>query len=231
MSAYRTPLPALLATTLEAAINRLLAMDEEAPQRLAALKGRQVKVELDGAGIDLYFVFSEFRVAVNLDAEGEPDTVISASPFALFAMALPDGEQSWGRPGSGVRISGDALLARDLERLFSRLDPDWEAQLSNWFGEVAGYQLASGARGAAEQFRATLATLEDMTADFLQRPASPVAQKEEIASFGKAVDTLRDATGRLEARLRLLRERRAAESPSGADSPPVRDETPAGDRK
>ena len=211
----------MLATTLEAAINRLLAMDEESAQRLAALKGRQVKVELDGVGVDLYFVFSEFRVAVNLDAEGEPDTVISASPFALFDMAITNGGESWGRPGSGVRISGDALLARDLERLFSRLDPDWEGQLSNWFGDVVGYQIASGARGAAEQFRTTVATLEDMTADFLQRPRSPVAQKEEIADFGKAVDTLRDATGRLEARLRILRERRAAESVSGEKGPPV----------
>ena len=221
MSSYRTPLPAILAATLEAAINRLLSMDEESGQRLAALKGRQVKVELEGLGIDLYFVFSEFRVSVNLegeaDAEHEADAVISASPVTLFAMALPEGDQSWGRPGSGVRISGDALLARDLERLFSRLDPDWEQQLSNWFGDVVGYQLASGARGAAEQFRATIATLESMTGVFLKQPSSPVAQKEEISEFGRAVDTLRDATGRLEARLRLLRERREAETPPVGD--------------
>ena len=217
MSSYRTPLPAMLAAALEAAMNRLLSMDEESAPRLAALKGRQLKVELEGIGIDLYLVFSEFRVAVNLDGEGEPDAVISASPFALFAMALPEDDESWGRPGSGVRISGDALIARDLERLFSRLDPDWEEQLSNWFGDVVGYQLASGARGAAEQFRSTITTLERMTGDFLRQPTSPVAQKEEISDFGRAVDTLRDATGRLEERLRRLRERRDSEGPNRGD--------------
>ena len=219
MPTYRTPLPALLATTLEAGINRLLAMDEGSTSRLAAIKGRRVKVALEGLGIDLYFAFSEFRVAVGLEDDGrdnrEPDAVISGSPFALFAMALPDDKEQWGRPGSGVRISGDALVARDLERLFSRLDLDWEEQLANWFGDVLGYQLASGVRGAAEQLRATMSSLEDMTAEFLQRPSGPVTRKDEVAEFGKAVDTLRDATGRLEARLRLLRERQdAASSPA-----------------
>jgi ubiquinone biosynthesis accessory factor UbiJ len=125
---------------------------------------------------------------------------------------LPEGEGRWGTPGSRVRIAGDATLARDLERLFSRLDPDWEAQLSDRFGDVLGHQIAAGARGAAGQLRETLATLEDMTAEFFQRPGSPLARTPEISTFGQSVDTLRDATERLEARLRLVRERRAAAS-------------------
>ena len=111
------------------------------------------------------------------------------------------------------------MAARDLERLFSRLDPDWEVQLSNYFGDVVGYQLASGARGAAEQFRATVASFEDMTSEFLQRPAGPVARKDEVADFGKAVDTLRDAAGRLEARIRILRERQDAARSPNEDTP------------
>jgi ubiquinone biosynthesis protein UbiJ len=107
-----------------------------------------------------------------------------------------------------VRISGDATLARDVERLFSRLDPDWEGKLSNWFGDVAAHQLAVGARSAADHFRSTVTTLGDFTADFLRQPSSPLAQPAAIATFGQSVDALRDATDRLEARLRILRESR-----------------------
>jgi ubiquinone biosynthesis protein UbiJ len=124
-------------------------------------------------------------------------------------MAIPDDDGSWGRPGSQVRIAGDATLARDVERLFSRLDPDWEAKLSDWFGDVAGYQLAAGARGATRHLRSTVATLGDFAADFLRQPSSPLAQPAAIVEFGQAVDALRDATDRLEARLRILRESKA----------------------
>ena len=210
MPDYRTPLPGILAATLEAAINRLLALDESSPRRLQQLQGKNVRLELEGLGIVLNFSFTMHRVQVNLDADGEPDTVISGSPAALFAMALPEGEGRWGTPGSRVRIAGDATLARDLERVFSRLEPDWEAQLSNRFGDVLGHQLAAGARGAAGQLRDTLATLEDMSGEFFQRPGSPLAQAAEMSNFGQSVDALRDATERLEARLRLVRESRAA---------------------
>jgi len=212
MSDYRTPLPGLLAATLEAAMNRLLALDANTPRRLQHLQGKLVRLELEGLGIVLHFSFAPQRVQVSLNAEGVADTVVSGSPAALFAMAIPDEAGHWGMPGSRVKISGDATLARDLERVFSRLDPDWEGQLSSLFGEVAGHQLAAGARGAAAQLRDTFSTLEGMTSECFQRPGSPLAQEDEIKNFGNSVDTLRDAAERLESRVRLIRERRSAAS-------------------
>jgi ubiquinone biosynthesis accessory factor UbiJ len=219
MPTYRTPLPRILAATLETAVNQLLAMDEGSARRLGQLNRRLVRLELDGIGIVLDFSFSPYRVKVSVDAEGTPDTVISGTPAALFAMAIPDEDGSWGRPGSQVRIAGDATLARDVERLFSRLDPDWEAKLSAWFGDVAGYQLAAGAREANRHMRSTVATLGDFTADFLRQPSSPLAQPAAIAEFGHAVDALRDATDRLEARLRILRESKAQAAGMTGGSP------------
>jgi len=216
MTAYRTPLPGILAATLETSINQLLAMDDVSPKRLGLLDRRLVRLELEGLGLTLDFSFFPHRVKVSLDTDGTPDTVISGTPAALFAMALPDADGSWGRPGSQVRISGDATLARDVERLFSRLDPDWEGELSNWFGDVAAHQLAVGARSAANHFRSTVATLGNFTADFLRQPSSPLAQPAAIAEFGQAVDSLRDAADRLEARLRGVRERRARAAGLGA---------------
>jgi len=207
-SSYRTPLPAILAATLEAAINRVLLMDEKSPQRLSQLQQRRVRLELEGLDIVLQFSFSPLRVQVSPDADEDADTVIKGSPVALFAMAVPDGDGNWGTAGSRVQISGDATLARDLERLFSRLDPDWEGQLSIWFGDVLGYQLSTGGRRAVKALRETLTTLEDTAGEFLLRPASPLARHQDISSFGRDVDALRDATERLEARLRIIRESR-----------------------
>lgn len=208
MQRYRTPLPAVLAGLLEAAINRLLATDENSAERLKRLEGRVVELQLEGVGIDLYFSFTRHRVAVGLESGTEADTVVTGSPPALFAMAVPDEGGSWGRPGSRVRITGDATLARDIERLFSRLDPDWDAEVSRWFGDVLGHQVAAGARGTLEQLRRTRSTLEEWTGEWLRQSEGPLAQPPDLREFSAAVDALRDATDRLEARLRILREQR-----------------------
>ena len=202
MAEYRTPLPGILAVMLETAINRILALDDLSAERLRRLDGRMLQLDLEGVGITLYFAFTERHVEVGTRSQYEPDTVISGSPFALFSMAAPEEAGRWGTPESRVRISGDANLARDLERLFSRLDPDWEGRLSRLLGDVWGHQVAAGLRAGARQVKTSAGNAGDMLSEYLQRNRGPVAGAEEIAAFSAAVEEVRDATERLEARIR-----------------------------
>lgn len=168
MPEYLTPLPGVLAHTLETAINRVLQMDMESPSRVNKLQGRLLQVDLKGLAITLYFTFRHGVVHVKLDADGTPDTVISGTPVALFSMAEPE-EADWGLPDSKVQINGDASLARDLERIFRKLEPDWEGPLAGVFGDVAGHQVAQGIRqgvqGARETARSASKVLSDIIKD------------------------------------------------------------------
>ena len=206
MPDYRTPLPSILAAILESAVNRVLALDEDTPARLQRLDGRMLRLDLDGVGITLFFTFSATVVHVSIDSDDEPDTVISGSPFALFSMAVPDGDGSWQGPDSRVNISGDATLARDLERLFSRLDPDWESTLSRLFGDVWGHQVAAGIRSGSEQAKEAAGNAAELVSEFLKRESGPLVQSAEIKKFADAVDETRDAVERLEARIRIMKE-------------------------
>ncbi len=210
MSDYRTPLPSILAGMLEVAINRILALDEATPERLQQLENRLLQLDLEGIGISLFFSFTSDRVEVSIDSENDPDTTISGSPVALFAMAVPEGAGNWSSPDSRVTITGDANLARDLERLFSRLDPDWEATLSRVFGDVLGHQVASGLRAGADQAREAAGNAGEMVSEFLQRSEGPLVKAADIRTFADDVDETRDAVERLEARIQLMQE---AESP------------------
>ena len=212
MADYRTPLPSILAGMLEAAINRILALDEDTPKRLQRLDERLLQLDLEGVGISLYFSFTTERVDVSIDTDYEPDTIISGSPVALFAMAVPEGAGNWGTPDSRVTITGDANLARDLERLFSRLDPDWETTLSRLMGDVLGHQLAAGLRAGAEQAREAAENAGEMVSEFLNRDEGPLVQVADIKTFADAVDETRDAVERLEARLELMQEAESQES-------------------
>jgi len=210
MPEYRTPLPSILAGMLEAAINRILALDEDTPTRLQRLDDRLLQLDLEGVGISLFFSFTTERVDVSIDSDYEPDTIISGSPVALFAMAVPEGAGNWGTPDSRVTITGDANLARDLERLFSRLDPDWENTLARLLGDVWGHQLAAGLRAGADQAKEAAENAGEMVAEFLKRDGGPLVPAADIRTFADAVDGARDAVDRLEARLQQMQE---AESP------------------
>jgi ubiquinone biosynthesis protein UbiJ len=208
MPDYRTPLPGILAAMLETAVNRLLDLDENAPARLERLDGRMLQLDIEGVGITLYFAFNGPHVEVGTRTEHDPDTVISGSPYALFSMAVPDEIGGWAAPGSRVNIAGDANLARDLERLFSRLDPNWEGRLSRIFGDVWGHQVAAGLRAGAEQAKESAETAGEMIGEYLQREQGPLPRSEEISEFNRRVDDVREATDRLEDRIRALEEQK-----------------------
>ena len=142
-------------------------MDLESPTRVNKLQGKLLQVDLEGLAITLFFTFKHGVVRVNLEADGTPDTVISASPVALFSIAEPE-EAEWGLPDSKVQINGDASLARDLERIFSKLEPDWEGPLAGLFGDVAGHQVAQGLRQGVETARSTARSASKVLSDIIK---------------------------------------------------------------
>ena len=206
MADYRTPLPQLLADTLEAGVNQVLALDQESARRLNKLEGRILQLDIEGLGITLYFTAESGAVLISLSLEGEPDTVISGTPFALFAMAAPGDAAGWGLPGSRVQISADANLARDMEQVFSRLDPDWERPLAALFGDVVGFQLAAGLKQGVETVREAARSTAEMAGVYLRDEASALVRPFEMKSFGDDVEKLRDAVDSLEARLKKIRD-------------------------
>ena len=206
MPEYRTPLPQMMAGFLEAGVNRVLALDPESAARLLKLQGNMLQLDLEGLAITLYLSFDSGNVQVALDSESEPDAVISGTPMALFAMAAPGNVSNWGLPGSSVQISGDANLARDIERLFSKLDPDWEQPLSDILGDVLGFQLASGLKQGVEAVRTAAETTTNMAGAYFRDETNVLVRPSELGEFNQAVDRLNDATERLEARIRILAE-------------------------
>lgn len=171
MAEYVTPLPGMLALALETAINHVLQLDMDSPTRVKKLEGRLLQVDLEGLNITLFFTFKHGVVRVRLESDGTPDTIISGTPVALFSMAEPE-EADWGLPDSKVQINGAASLARDLERIFSKLEPDWEGPLTGMLGDVAGHQVAQGIRQGVETARETARTASKILSDMMKERSS-----------------------------------------------------------
>ena len=202
MSEYRTPLPAAMAAMLETGINGVLSLDENSASRLQRLDGKVLELDMKGVGITLFITASEQRFRVSTEYEGEIDTTISGTPGALFALGMPE----WGNSSSDVAISGNANLARDLEALFSKMEPDWGEPLSQVFGDVIGYQIASALKQGADWAKSAASSTAATVADYLRDESGMLVDRNSLDEFLDGVDQLREAADRLEARLRNISE-------------------------
>jgi ubiquinone biosynthesis protein UbiJ len=202
-SEYKTPLPAALAAMLETGINGVLSLDENSASRLQRLEDRVLELELKGIGILLYITATEdcFRVSTECEVE-EVDTSISGTPAALFSLGMPE----WSNNRAEVEINGNANLARDLEALFSKMEPDWGEPLSQVFGDVIGHQIGSALKQGADWAKNAASSTATTVADYLRDESGMTVTRKSLDEFLDGVDQLSDATDRLEARLRNLRQ-------------------------
>ena len=204
-SSARQPNPLLtrLGRLLEGALNRALALDEETRARLAALEGRRIGVELRGFDLALAICVSDGRLHVGPHWEHARDLNLRATPGSLLAMALRRGEESSLPPGK-VDISGDAELARRIEKLLRDFQPDVEESFARTFGDVLGVPLARALRRAFEWSRESGQAFAQDAVEFLRDERRDLIAPAEMEQFLDEVDALRERSERLETRIRRL---------------------------
>lgn len=195
---------------LEAALNRALALDPDTRDGLRALDGRRVALALDGGDLALQLRVDGERLAVGpVDGADTPDLSVRSSLGALVSQ-LPSllGGLS-GRddapPVGRMHISGDADLARRLQRLAKRFDPDWQKPFAAVFGDVLGVQIANAVAAALRQARINGQNLAQTAAEYVTEESRDVVSRAELDAFHDDVDVLRDDAERLAARVSRLR--------------------------
>ena len=191
---------------LEAALNRALALDPETRDGLAALNGRSVELAVETPPLALRLQVQGERLVVGpVDAGNEPDLGVRATLGALLSQ-LPPLRRDDALPVGRMRVSGDADLARRLQRLAERFDPDWQQPFTVVFGDLLGVQVANAVAAGLRHARAAGRDLAEVTAEYLTEESRDVVPRAELDDFHDAVDTLRDDAARLAARVARLRE-------------------------
>jgi ubiquinone biosynthesis protein UbiJ len=196
-------LPTLFTASLEAAINGVLRLDPDTRDRLAALSGKVIAVELRGLDLALYLIPDRSGLNVFGRFEGEPDTILRGTPVAMARMGLAR-DASDALFAGEVEISGDVELGQEFRDILDNLDIDWEEQLSLVTGDVVAHQVGELVRGAVAWGKKTLDTFGRDAAEYLQEESRDVPNAGEVDSFLTEVDDLRTDVDRLEARIKRL---------------------------
>lgn len=198
------PLRVIAGRALETALNHALSLDPDTMQRLSALDGRSVQLHLEGPELTLAITVDGHRLKVG-PARDDHQLRVRATPGSLLAMALRRDDDGVA-PGK-VDIAGDAELARRLEKLASKFAPDVEEAFARTFGDVLGVPLAQAVRKALTHARESGGHLAEDTADWLRDEVRAAAAPGEVETFLDGVDTLRERSERLKARLARLEQK------------------------
>lgn len=207
------PLLAALGRALEAALNRGLALDGEARNQLAGLEGRRIGIELRGVNLALAIAVRDGRLTVGPHWESPGDLNLRASPGSLLAFALRRGGDSPAPPGSSrgagkVEVSGDAELARRVEKLLRGFRPDIEEAFARTFGDVLGVPLARALQRGFAWTRESAQSFAQDSADFLRDDTRDLIAPAQLDAFLDDVDALRERADRLAARVQRVAAKR-----------------------
>jgi ubiquinone biosynthesis protein UbiJ len=202
-STLPNPLLAPLGRALQALIERALALDPAARERLAPLEGRHVELTWSPADVGLRLSVAGGRIAIGPRA-GEADLSLAGTLAGFARLAFPD--RAGALPPGKVQMAGDADLARTLGTLAQGFEPDLEAALSRWLGDANGAIAATTLRDAFAWARRSASTLAEDGADFLREESRDVPARDEVESFHADVDRLRDDVERLAARLARVKD-------------------------
>ena len=181
-------------------LNRLLARERWARDRLAPFAGRVARFETPLLAVGLQVAGDGTLLAV--DAATAPQVTIGVDLGAL-PNALVDPQALL----RDVRLTGDAEFAQALGFVLQNLRPEPEEELSRFVGDAMAHRLVGLLRFALTEGRAAGQRFATTAADYLVTESPMLVARGDAEQFGRDVVALRDRVERLAKRVALLEPR------------------------
>lgn len=181
-----------------AVLNRLLAREAWARERLAPFAGRVARIEAP----PLVLLLGIADGGTFSAGSGEPHLRIELDSLQLPLAAFDP--QALKR---NLRVSGDAEFAQALGAVLENLKPEPEEELARYVGDAAAVRIVGFLRALAAQVRQGGERLATTAADYFVAENPLLATRAEADAFARDVAALRDDVDRLAKRIELLERR------------------------
>ena len=196
-------LPISLLAIIEKSLNAYLRLDGEAFSKTTSLQNKVIQLHIKDLGIDLYSLVGQSDIQVLGEYADRPDATISGTLVGLVKLSRSE-DSATAMLESDVEIIGDMRVAEGFSRLLSEASIDWEELLSKLVGDIPAYQIGTTVRKGNEWVAESAEAMKLNVAEYLSEESRMVPARAEVTMFMEAVDELRLAADRVEARIKLL---------------------------
>ena len=170
---------------------------------LERLSGKVIALRLEPFGKRVYLCPTHEDLQFLTELSRTPDVTISGN-LAAFVQAGLLGKALSSLNEAGLGVAGDADLARQFHALSQALKIDWQRVLESHLGWPLAHSIMAAARAGSAWTHATLRAAQDDVSEYLREEARWLPDRAETEAFYNAVDTLREVTDRLSARISRL---------------------------
>ena len=204
---------------IEHLLNQHIQESSTAQDRLFALAGRSLAINIQNFGTNLRLDAEQTRLGVSMisdDSIVATTVTISGTPLTLLNLlnvsTLADFR------AAGVEFSGDIQTAEAFAELLRLARPDLEEELSHLVGDIVAHKMARSVRRVKGWGTRAIDALTMDTSEFLQEEIRQLPPRVEVESFSREVERLREDTDRTAQRVdKFLKETNGRATWDGSD--------------
>jgi len=197
LSAFKQLMPAL-----ERVINTTIAMDPASAKSLSLLQGCVLEINITSLKQSFFFGVDGGKVHV-LDADITPTVTLSGTSLGLTKLALQKDKTILFRRKE-VSLAGDAVRAQQIQNFMRALHIDWEGLLAEVIGDVPAHLLATSLQQGLQWSKTLGQNFRLDLEEYLKYELRMLPNKAMALKQFEAIDQLRLATDRLEAKFKHL---------------------------
>lgn len=178
---------------VERVISMALAMDLDHHEHIASLEGSCVDIVLtDSPGsMRLSFVDHSILVSEIPKDGGSANVEIHGRAYDLLQFGVLQ-KNTHNTSSNPVYFKGDVRLGREIQRFFSKLDLDWEEQLSNYIGDVPAHFFGRMVIGLNNIKKSIRESMRDNVQQYITNETNHFVLNDELELFSIQVAGLRD---------------------------------------
>ena len=184
-------------------INQALKLDPAARQRLQKLSGKRLRIECVEPPVDLIIAIDADSIALLPVDEQAVDSHLRGT-LSAFVKLISSEDRAAGIINSDVQLRGSSQLLIELQAIFEQLDLDWEYQLAQMLGDLPAHLIGKLHRESRHWLKQGQPLFMRHLQEFILEEARLSPRLAELESFIAEVQSLRQRSERLEARIQRL---------------------------
>ena len=190
---------------LERSMHQAIKLDRSKCSGLRALSGCAFLINITEPRLTVYLVIdSTGQPRLQSIYEGEITTSVSGTVSDFFVLILSE-DPGTELINSPLEISGESNRLLEISQILKNLDLDWEASLTEYFGDIASHRIGSSVRRAHQWNKLIKHSLLRQIREYIHEEARLSPSKLELEDFYTDTQKLRLAADRLDSLTKKIR--------------------------
>lgn len=199
-------LPQLGNAAIESVLNYLINRTPKSEKYVAKLKGQVLAINIEKVNFNWFFVFSDKKVDVLKNYEGDTDCHITIAPSLLFKLPKKN-EISENINNKSLKITGNLETSQNFVALLEFLEKDPAELLSPYLGDVVSQSAVSFLQNLTCVLKQRCEQSQVFWSERLSEEWLVLAPKLAVVDFQDQVEMLVERTDQVNKKLQQLEQK------------------------